>query len=304
MTSSVSSAPEIEAVRRKAAGSSFYSAMRLMPKAEREAMFAIYAFCRAVDDIADDGVGSRGERHAALELWREDLARLCAGGKPGRAAFLAETVARYRPRLRDFLAVIDGMDMDVEADIVAPNLAQLDLYCDRVASAVGRLSVKIFGMEEGPGFRLAHHLGRALQLTNILRDLDEDAAMHRLYLPREFLAAARVPIGEPLDTLADPGIDRACREVGRLAHGHYREAGRILASKPKGNLRAPRLMGAVYSEILRSMEEAGWTPPRRRVRLPKSKLAMIVLRYGLERNPAKWIPVRRLIARSNKDSSA
>ncbi len=159
-------APEIEAVRRKASRSSFYAAMRLMPKVEREAMYAIYAFCRAVDDIADDGVGTRAERHGALDRWREDMARLYGGGAPGKAAFLAETIARYRPRLEDFLAVIDGMDMDVAADIVAPDLATLDLYCDRVASAAGRLSVKVFGMDEGPGFALAYHLGRALQLTN------------------------------------------------------------------------------------------------------------------------------------------
>ena len=79
------------------------------------------------------------------------------------------------------------MDMDVAEDIVAPDLATLDLYCERVASAVGRLSIKVFGMEEGPGFELAHHLGRALQLTNILRDIDEDAGIGRLYLPREYL---------------------------------------------------------------------------------------------------------------------
>ena len=86
--------------------------------------------------------------------------------------------------------MLDGMEMDVAEDIVAPDLATLDLYCDRVASAVGRLSIKVFGMEEGPGFALAHHLGRALQLTNILRDIDEDAAIGRLYLPREYLVAA------------------------------------------------------------------------------------------------------------------
>ncbi|MGA7673777.1 MAG: presqualene diphosphate synthase HpnD [Rhizomicrobium sp.] len=280
MTHSVSPAPEIEAVRRKAAGSSFYAAMRLMPKAEREAMYAIYAFCRAVDDIADDGVGTRAERHAALDAWREDIARLCTGGAPGKAAFLSETVAHYRPRLEDFLAVIDGMDMDVTADIVAPDLAALDLYCDRVASAVGRLSIKVFGMEEGPGFQLAHHLGRALQLTNILRDLDEDASIHRLYLPREFLFEAGVSIGEPLEALANPALDKACRGVAKLAHGHYEEAGRVLAAKPKGNLRAPRLMGAVYSEILRKMEAVGWAPPRARARVPKAQLAMIVLHYG------------------------
>ncbi len=153
--------PEVEAVRRKASGSSFYSAMRLMPKAEREAMFAIYAFCRAVDDIADDGVGTREERLVQLEEWRGDLKSLCTGGRPGRAAFLAEVVARYRPRLEDFFAVVDGMQMDIDGDIVAPTLDVLDLYCDRVASAVGRLSVKVFGMEDEPGFALAYHLGRA-----------------------------------------------------------------------------------------------------------------------------------------------
>ena len=281
MTHSASTAPEIEAVRRKAASSSFYSAMRMMPKAEREAMYAIYAFCRAVDDIADDGIGTRAERHRALDAWRKDVAGLCAGGAPGKAAFLADVVAHYRPRLEDFLAVIDGMEMDVVADIVAPNLATLDLYCDRVASAVGRLSIKVFGMEEGPGFALAHHLGRALQLANILRDLDEHAAIHRLYLPREFLAEAGVSIGEPLDALADPAVDKACRDVARLAHGHYEEAGRILAAKPKGNLRAPRLMGGVYSEILRKMEAVGWAPPRPRVHIAKAQLAAIVLRHGL-----------------------
>jgi phytoene synthase len=240
-------------------------------------MFAIYAFCRAVDDIADDGVGTRAERRAQLHQWRADVNALYAGAAPGLAGFLAETVAVYRPRLDDFVAVIDGMDMDVEADIIAPDLATLDLYCDRVASAVGRLSIKVFGMEEDPGFALAHHLGRALQLTNILRDLDEDAAVHRLYLPREFLSDVR----EPDAALADPAIDATCRRVADIAHNHYEEAGLILRAKPKGNLRAPRLMGAVYCEILRRMEANGWAPPRRRARIPKAQLAMIVLRNGL-----------------------
>ena len=275
------SAPDIEAVRRKVEGSSFYSAMRLMPKAEREAMFAVYAFCRAVDDIADDGIGTRDERRARLEEWRTDVTALCDGRPPGRAAFLAETVALYRPRLEDFLAVIDGMEMDVDADIVAPDLATLDLYCDRVASAVGRLSIKIFGMEEGPGFALAHHLGRALQLTNILRDLDEDAGVGRLYLPREYLLAAGVDVTTPQAALADPAIDSACRHVADLAHSHYEEAHRILRARPKGNLRAPRLMGADYSQILRKMEAQGWAPPRARARLAKMELAVIVLRHGL-----------------------
>ncbi len=281
MSSSFAS-PEVEAVRRKAEGSSFYSAMRLMPKAEREAMFAIYAFCRAVDDIADDGVGTREDRTAALEAWRSDLGSLYAGGPPGRAIFLKDVVTRYRPRLEDFLAVIDGMQMDIDVDIVAPSLEQLDLYCDRVASAVGRLSVKVFGMDDEPGFALAYHLGRALQLTNILRDLDEDAGIGRLYLPRDYFGSSIAP--EPQTVLADPAVDQACRRVAQLAHRHYAEANRIMAARPRGDLRAPRLMGAVYAEILKRMEAVSWAPPRHRVRLPKTQLALLAFRYGL----ASW----------------
>ncbi|MBV9570464.1 MAG: presqualene diphosphate synthase HpnD [Alphaproteobacteria bacterium] len=274
-------APEIRAIEQRATGSSFYAAMKLMAKPEREAMFAIYAFCRAVDDIADDGVGTRDERHAALDTWRADLKSLYAAGPLGRAGFLAGAVERYRLRKDDFLAVIDGMEMDVAQDIRAPSLETLDLYCERVASAVGRLSIKVFGMEEEPGFQLAHHLGRALQLTNILRDLDQDAKAGRLYLPREYCEEAHLAVRDPKQTIRDPAIDAVCRKVARLAHRHFGEATRILRMRPKGRLRAPKLMAAVYSEILREMEKRGWAPPRRRVSLSKPRLAAIVLAHGL-----------------------
>ena len=271
---------EVDSVREKAAGSSFYAAMRLMPKAEREAMFAIYAFCRMVDDIADDGRGTRDERHQDLTAWRADLEVLYAGGSSLRAQFLADPVARYGLRKEDFLTVIDGMDMDVAEDICGPDLNTLDLYCERVASAVGRLSIKVFGMDEEPGFTLAHHLGRALQLTNILRDIDEDAAIGRLYLPREYLEDAGIGIADPRGAIAAPEIDRVCRGVARLAHAHYAKADAVLAGRPKGRIRTPKLMGAVYSEILRRTEAVGWAPPRSRVSLPKSQLLLIVLKNG------------------------
>jgi phytoene synthase len=274
-------ATQSKAVRKKASGSSFYIAMRLMPPAEREAMFAIYAFCRKVDDIADDGVGTRAERHEKLEGWRADLAALYGGVLAGQAAFLAPAVQKYGLRQEDFLAVLDGMDMDVAEDIVAPDLGVLDLYCDRVASAVGRLSIKIFGMEEAPGFALAHHLGRALQLTNILRDVDEDAAIGRLYLPREYLADAGITALDPKAIIARPCIDGVCRRVAKLAHGHYDAARAVLDARPRGRLKTPRLMGAVYSEILAASEAAGFAPPRRRVSLPKSRLLMLALRQGI-----------------------
>jgi len=275
-------APAAKAVKKKASGSSFYIAMRLMPAEERDAMFAIYAFCRKVDDIADDGVGTRAERHEKLEQWRSDLFDLYSGKVAQQVRFLAPAVARYGLRLEDFLTVLDGMDMDVAEDIVAPDLATLDLYCDRVASAVGRLSIKVFGMEEGPGFDLAHHLGRALQLTNILRDIDEDAAVGRLYLPREYLEEMDCCRQmDPAAIVAQPKIDAVCRRVAQLAHHHYDQAHRILAVKPRGRIKTPRLMGAVYSEILRASEAQGFAPPRRRISLPKSRLVSLVLRQGL-----------------------
>ncbi|MGZ5933917.1 MAG: squalene/phytoene synthase family protein, partial [Rhizomicrobium sp.] len=128
----------VQAAQERASSSSFYSAMRLMPKPEREAMFAIYGFCRLVDDIADDGIGTRAERNAQLVKWRVDLDELYAGHPPERTNFLVEPIKRYGLRKEDFLTVIDGMDMDVAEDIVAPDLKTLDLYCERVASAVGR----------------------------------------------------------------------------------------------------------------------------------------------------------------------
>lgn len=275
-------APAAKAVQKKAKSSSFYLAMRLMPAEERDAMFAIYAFCRKVDDIADDGVGTRAERHEKLEQWRADLRGLYAGTVAQQVRFLAPAIAQYGLRLEDFLAVLDGMDMDVAEDIVAPDLATLDLYCDRVASAVGRLSIKVFGMDEGPGFELAHHLGRALQLTNILRDIDEDAAIGRLYLPREYLQ--EMDCCRSLDVQAivnKPQIDAVCRKVAAQAHHHYDQAQRILSARPRGRIKTPRLMGAVYSQILSASEAQGFAAPRRRVSLPKSRLMSLVLRQGI-----------------------
>ena len=275
-------APAAKAVKKKASGSSFYLAMRLMPENERDAMFAIYAFCRKVDDIADDGLGTRSQRHEKLEQWRGDLRALYAGETRAPVRFLAPAVAQYGLRLEDFLTVLDGMEMDVAEDIVAPTLATLDLYCDRVASAVGRLSIKVFGMEEGPGFDLAHHLGRALQLTNILRDVDEDAAIGRLYLPREYLEEMNCCRQlDPKAIINKPEIDAVCKKLAVLAHHHYDEAARILGSRPKGRIKTPRLMGAVYSEILRASEAQGFAPPRHRVSLPRARLLSLVLRQGL-----------------------
>ena len=271
---------DLEALWAKVRKSSFYAAMKSMPPAERDAMFAIYAFCRAVDDIADDQLGHKVERTAALNAWRADVARLFHGGDPGQAAFLAEPVRAFGLEQADFVAVIDGMQMDIDADIVAPDHATLDLYCDRVASAVGRLSVKVFGMEQAPGVELAYHLGRALQLTNILRDLDEDAGIGRLYVSSDALAVAGMAVSDPASVIADPRVDTAARQIAAEARRHYEAADKVMRTA-KGQLKAPRLMRAAYGRSLEHMQAQGWKPPRRRVSLSKREKLWVLVRYGL-----------------------
>lgn len=266
----------------KAHGSSFYSAMRLLPKPERTAMFAIYDFCREVDDVADEKGPTPEERRAQLDMWRRSVASLYTASPLPRIRNLAEPTRRYGLEQADLLAVIDGMEMDVYEPMRRPSFEVLDLYCDRVASAVGRLSVKVFGMEDAAGRELAHHLGRALQFTNILRDLDEDAAVGRLYLPEEAMAAAGIATHHhPVEALGRPNIDVACRWLAAKAHEHYQAADAIMAKRPAGRLRTPRLMSAVYRSILQTMEKTGWRAPRRRVAVSKRQLAWILATRGV-----------------------
>ncbi len=263
--------------------SSFYAAMRMLPRPRREAMYEIYAFCRAVDDIADDGGGPREARRAALDSWRGEIAALfCAGARPraGRDG-LRQAILTYGLRQEDFRAVIDGMEMDVREDIVAPDLATLDLYCDRVASAVGRLSVRVFGVPETEAEALAHHLGRAFQLTNILRDLDEDAGLGRLYLPREALEAAGIAVTAPEEILASPALAQASAPVIWRAKEHFAAARKIMARCPRASVKAPRIMAEVYRSILAAVAARGFAPPRTRIRTSRARVVLAALRHGL-----------------------
>jgi phytoene synthase len=260
----------------RAFGSSFYAGMRILPRAQREAMFEIYAFCRAVDDIADSDL-PRPERHRQLQDWRRDIAAVYGGAPPPRLMRLAAVAQSFELDRTDFLAVIDGMEMDAREDIRAPDMATLDVYCDRVACAVGRLSVRVFGMDRMAGRALADHLGRALQLTNILRDLDEDAEVGRLYLPREALQAAGITAMDPTTVLAHPALGQACAVLVERAGDHFYEADRIMAKVPRRATRAPRLMGAVYKVILARIVARGFAPPRERVRVGKRRLIWIAL---------------------------
>lgn len=264
---------------RRAAGSSFYLAMRMLPRARRDAMFEIYSFCRHVDDIADSSA-PRAERVAGLERWRRELDAVYAGQVAPEHRGLAGAIEEFSLRKEDFIAIIEGMEMDAAEDIRAPDLATFDLYCDRVASAVGRLSVKAFGMGEPDGERLAHHLGRALQITNILRDIDEDAENGRLYLPRELLHEAGIETTEPRAVAAHPALGQVGAALIERARDHFEKADEVMDSSPRWMVRAPRIMGKVYRAILDDLAVRGFAPPREPVRVNKLSLLLVVLQYG------------------------
>ncbi len=244
----------------RAAGSSFYWAMRLMDPERRAALFAIYAFCREVDDIAD-GEAAAAEKRTALAQWRDRLAAIF-DDRPETP--LERALARARARFgldrADFEAVIEGMEMDAGAPIIAPDAGVLDRYCDCVASAVGRLCVRVFGAPATPGRALAKHLGRALQLTNILRDIEEDAARGRLYLPADLLAAHGITSRDPHVVLSAPGLVGVKRDLAARIAAEFAAARAALAACDSGDLRPAAIMMAVYERRFVRMRARDFAP--------------------------------------------
>jgi squalene synthase HpnD len=268
-----------------AASTSFYWAMRLLPADRRAAIFAVYGFCRTVDDIADDEP-DREKRRAGLAEWRREI-DLIYGGKPrqliSRALFGA--VQSFGLRRADLLAIIDGMEMDAEGPIIAPDRATLDLYCDRVASAVGRLCIAIFGEPGEAGMAVAHHLGRALQLANIARDVDEDAQIGRVYLPRDLLERHGIPATPPLGIMRHPAFPAAWREFAALAAQEFAKSEEALQHCDRRAMRPARIMMEVYRRNLARMmalsDSAIADPASSKRLVGKTEMLAIALRYGL-----------------------
>jgi presqualene diphosphate synthase len=265
----------------KASGSSFYGAMRLLPPARREAMFAIYAFCREVDDIAD-GDQPTEERHRLLDQWRAEI-DLVYDGDPTlpTARALVEAAARFDLARKDFIAVLDGMRMDIDQTIAAPSMAELETYCRRVAGAVGLLSIRAFGISTPRAEDFALALGTALQLTNILRDLRQDADIGRLYLPREVLLAHGIESRDPDEVLAHPAIGAVCGDIAAIARARYDLAIGARAECPGRALRPAVVMMMMYRRILERLVARGWRDLDTPVRVSGPEKIWVALRYGL-----------------------
>jgi squalene synthase HpnD len=269
------------ASRPAAAGSSFSCAMHFLPVQRRQALRALFAFCREVDDIAD-GEASRALKETLLANWRGEIAHLY-GGRPRNAVTLDlhKAIHLYGLRCHDFLAIIDGAEMKAQTDIRAPSFAQLDRYCERAAVAVGRLSVRIFGDETPAGERVAAELGRALQLTNILRDLAEDAKRHRLYLPRELLHAHGIFATTPSWVLAQPALPDVCRDLAVRAERHYAAAAEAIAGCPRLRMRPVAVTLGINRALLHELLARGWQRLDEPVRISFSRRLALLLRHGL-----------------------
>jgi len=266
----------------KASGSSFYWAMRLLEPRRRLAMYAIYAFCRDVDDIVDEP-GTDADKARRLDLWEEDIRALYHGGKPGQplAEALRTAILTYTLPMADFIAVIDGCRMDLGPGQVRPTFLTLDTYCDRVASAVGRLSVRVFGDFVPDCLELANHQGRALQLTNILRDVVVDAKIGRLYLPDELLCAHGIVSIEIDEILAHPNLPAACAELADIALGHFEQAREALKHCSKRAVRPAVVMMEMYWQIFLRCQALGWRPQAEPVKLPKLTKLWCAVRHGV-----------------------
>jgi len=253
----------------RGARSNFYMPMRLMPRQRRAAMFAIYALARALDDIAD-GPQPPGEKLAALDAWRAELDAIY-GGRPRTpiGIAIAEAVARYALPRAEFEALIDGMAMDVDEAMCAPPQAALDLYCRRAAGTIGVLALSVFGAASGADKAFALALARALQLTNIARDMAEDAARGRVYVPREIFAAAGVEPMAPDALPRHPKFPEIRQRFCALAESAYGEAETALAACPSRRRLWPALaMMAIYHRILAALAKAPADAPRARVARP------------------------------------
>ncbi|MDD4615738.1 MAG: presqualene diphosphate synthase HpnD [Alphaproteobacteria bacterium] len=279
MVSTLTYQEAVKQVRKQveASRTSFRAGMAVLPRERREAMYALYGFCRMVDDIADDSPSPEKASHDLMQ-WKARITGLFRGiPTDAITTALLPAVARYNLIEKDFRDIIEGMEMDARS-IVAPDFATLDLYCDRVASAVGRISIRIFGAPSFAGEKVAHHLGRAFQLTNILRDLAEDAARNRLYLPRELLEKHGIMELSPQDVLKSPHLPDVCRDLAALAKDHFDQADTYMEKCPSETIRPARIMSAYYGAIFSLLLDSGWKNLGKRVSLPAWRKVLLLLK--------------------------
>lgn len=252
-------------------------------------MVALYAFCREVDDVADDDAVPLAKRAEKLQRWRDDIRRACEWGEPQ-----FEVCRELRPFIREYslpFSLFDELLIGMESDLKKMRYRDFDelkLYCHRAASVVGLLSIRIFGCDGETAQRYAENLGQALQLTNILRDVAEDAARGRIYLPQSMLEKHSVDESDILEGRFTVGYENAAQEIAERAWAHYRLARESFPLGQKHQLVASEAMGAIYWRLLMKLRVVRYNAfQSNRRRLKTGRLAKLAI--GLK----TWLWLRR-----------
>jgi 15-cis-phytoene synthase len=264
---------------------SFYYSFLVLPAEQRRAIIAVWDFCRAVDDAVDEDAGASANLptgRAAVDFWREELARIFEAGAPrtDQGRRLQPLVAAFDLPRQAFADVIDGvaMDLDTTRYETFDDLAE---YCRRVASAVGLICIRIFGCRDERSSAYALDLGVALQLTNILRDVKDDLGRGRVYLPLEDLRACGCTVDDLAAGVTTAPVRRVIEFECRRARDFYDRAKQALPAGDRRRLVCAEIMRAVYSETLRRIERSGHDVFTARARVPKPRQALIALRQWL-----------------------
>lgn len=267
----------------KKSGSSFFWSMRFLPKAKRNAMYTIYAFCRHIDDIVD-GDAEIGEKIELIRAWREEIDNIYDKKAPvteiGRKIY--KNCIRFKLPKEEFVRLIDAISMDVPNPVQAPDLEELYRYCRGVAGVPGSLSLRIFGCQNEQLIEeLSCSLGTALQLTNILRDIKEDAQSNRLYLPKEFLEKAQISSIDPLTVVVDKNLSVAREELARIASANFEKADQLILHLDKSTARHVKMIESIYRQYFEMMQKRGWEIISPKPTLSKLKKFSIALRAYL-----------------------
>src|SRR5437588_6340746 len=273
---------ESRAITRKSA-SNLALASILLPRNKRDGMSALYAFCREVDDVADDESVPIEQRREALARWRDDLQKIYAGQKPAFPVNqeLKPVIQQYRLPFEYFDELLKGVEMDLDIKRYE-TYEELEVYCYRVASVVGLLSIEIFGYQNAACKDYAINLGKALQLTNILRDVRSDAERGRIYLPLRELRRFGVSAEEILRFEYSDRFSELATQVAERARSFYRLAGRKLPPEDRRSMVAAELMGTVYWRLLRKLEAQRFNVfGPRPMRLNKGQKIFLILQTWL-----------------------
>ncbi len=265
----------------KQSGSSFTSSFRILSKERREAMTVLYAYCREVDDVVDECSDANVAR-TTLNWWRNEVAAIY-GGKPTHPVCqaLVPVVQRYKLPQEHLLEIIDGMEMDLDQPRYA-DFKSLQLYCYRVASVVGLLSAEIFGYTDRETLKYAHDLGIAFQLTNIIRDVGEDARRNRIYLPMDEMQQFGVTAAVILNARESAAFQKLMAFQIERARRYYQQAFAHLPAADRKSQRAGLVMAAIYSAVLDEVERSGCHVLKERVSLGKAYKLWLAIKAWLQ----------------------